>query len=145
MACLTWWQPKLPHVPTKRCAVFAPYLLFGGKVGASGVVLAVCACAKGNSDIFTVKLKDWTQSVQSCNSLWVLHDHSTWFEKKFLCHTWSSEREIVAGVHFGSFAMVGLKIREVLQHQSYWCQHVNGAIALVRCQSCWSLMVAILP
>ncbi len=52
-------------MPTKRCAVFAPYLLFGGKVRASGVVLAVCACAKGNSDIFTVKLKDWTQSVQA--------------------------------------------------------------------------------
>jgi len=42
-----------------------PYLLFGGKVGASGAALAVCACAKGNSDIFTVKLKGWTQSVQA--------------------------------------------------------------------------------
>ncbi len=34
-------------------------------MGASGAALAICACAKANSDIFTLKLKDWTQSVQA--------------------------------------------------------------------------------
>jgi hypothetical protein len=57
------------------------------------------------------KLKNWTSSVQDAEprgGFYVIKLYD--FERKFFCSPCRSERETVAGVLFGSFAMVGSQI-----------------------------------
>ncbi len=46
------------------------------------------------------------------NLRWLLCDQTVSFEREFFCGPCRSERETVAGVLFGSFTMVGSRIRE---------------------------------